>query len=158
ARIGRNQRSQERRCSMLASVALRGRRVLAGVVLGAGLVATAALAQSASQTGPPALPKIQPQKPIGAVRAPEKMVTLRKSAAVPHKPFELRDAKGKPIDPDQKVTLPDGKQVTAREYVDELNQIEKSLNAIGHSLRNRDTVPASLAVDKAAFTRQAEQA
>src|SRR5262249_26314138 len=71
--------------------------------------------------------------------------------------FELRDTNGKPIDPNQKVTLPDGKQVTAREYMDDLNRLEKALNGIGHSLRNRDTVPASLAVDEASFSRQAEQ-
>ena len=142
---------------MSCHLLLRGRRLLALAVVGAGFAATA-LAQSAAKTESFQLPKLQPQKPIGAVRIPVSKIAMKQNPAIQHQPFTLRDAKGKPIDPGLKVSSPDGKQVTAREYVDELNEVEKALNALGHSLRNRDAAPASLAVDQAALTRQTDLA
>jgi hypothetical protein len=140
---------------MLFSKLIRRRLLLSAVVLGSGV--TVVMAQKAGQNGPPSLPRLQAQKAISALKVPEKAVRLTKAAPVPHKPFELRDANNQPINPNQTFKLPDGTQVTAREHVDELNRLEKALNGIGHSLRDRNAIPASLAVDNAQFARQSEE-
>jgi len=53
-------------------------------------------------------------------------------------PFTLVDSKGNAIAPNKRVTLKNGKATTAQTYINELNAIEKKLNAQGYSLRNKD--------------------
>src|SRR5689334_14918141 len=52
-------------------------------------------------------------------------------SAIIFKPFELVDNNGKKIPPGQTITLPSGKQITAKEYEEQLNEIEQKLNASG---------------------------
>jgi len=49
--------------------------------------------------------------------------------------FEMVDADGKPISPQTKMELSNGRVVTAQEFYDSLNRIERGLNKMGHSLR-----------------------
>lgn len=49
--------------------------------------------------------------------------------------FDMVDASGKPISPQTKMELSNGRVVTAQEFYDSLNRIEKGLNKMGHSLR-----------------------
>lgn len=65
---------------------------------------------------------------------------------VAFKPFELKDKNGRAIDPNEMVTLKNGKKVTAKQAIDQLNDIERKLNAQGFSLRNPQTSNASSTV------------
>ena len=71
--------------------------------------------------------------------------------AIPFKPFELLDSNGRAVPPDRPVTLRSGKQITAQEYINRLNQIEKKLNSQGHTLRNKKPVVISQTVTGEAF-------
>ncbi|WP_296380147.1 hypothetical protein [Winogradskyella sp.] len=51
-------------------------------------------------------------------------------------PFKLEDDNGKPISPNEKITLKTGKIITAQELIDKTNDLERKLNKQGYSLRN----------------------
>ena len=73
---------------------------------------------------------------------PQKTEVLRRPA-IKHVPFEMLDYRTKtpkPMKADELMEpFPDGrKQMTAGEYYKELNRIEKDLNTIGHTLRDKD--------------------
>lgn len=62
---------------------------------------------------------------------------------VPFKPIEMADKNGRPIPPDEVITLSNGRKMTAAEYFKEINEIEQKLNSRGYSLRNNQEVVAS---------------
>ncbi len=69
---------------------------------------------------------------------------------IPFKPIPMVDKNGKVIPANQMVTLPSGKQITAAEYFDRLNVLERKLNAQGHSLRDtRRSVVSRIVTPKA---------
>ena len=49
--------------------------------------------------------------------------------------FDMVDAAGRTIGPQDKMELSNGRVVTAQEFYDSLNRIERGLNKVGHSLR-----------------------
>ena len=58
---------------------------------------------------------------------------------------EFRDPKtNAAIRPDQTITLRNGKSITGKDYVDQLNTLEGQLNAYGYSLHDRRTQPLEL--------------
>jgi hypothetical protein len=61
-----------------------------------------------------------------------------KPQAVPYKPFRLLHPQtGKEVAPGALLKLPTGKTVQAGAYYQELNKLEKKLNALGHSLKDK---------------------
>lgn len=56
--------------------------------------------------------------------------------ALVFRPFDMVNATGKPIKPTDTLTLSNGKVVSAKDFYDSLNRIEKGLNASGYSLRD----------------------
>jgi hypothetical protein len=73
---------------------------------------------------------------------PQKTEVLRRPP-IKHVPFEMLDYRTKtpkPMKADELMApFPDGRrQMTAGEYYKELNRIEKDLNGIGHTLRDKD--------------------
>lgn len=58
-----------------------------------------------------------------------------KKATIPYKPFEMVDKNGKKIDPNETISV-NGKNENAKSFFDKLNEIEKSQNAKGYSLRD----------------------
>jgi hypothetical protein len=77
-----------------------------------------------------------------ATLAPQKVEVLRRPP-IPHQPFEMLDYSTRQPRPmranEMMKPFPDGRRsMTAGEYYKELNRIEKDLNAIGHTLRDKD--------------------
>jgi hypothetical protein len=63
-------------------------------------------------------------------------IKVNKRPPIAFAPFEMRDQKtGKPIPPDEQITLANGKRMTVRQYFDQINDLEKKLNSNGFSLR-----------------------
>jgi hypothetical protein len=78
------------------------------------------------------------------VTADEPIYNLHSKTPITNfKPFTLTDSTGKSIPPNQMVTLKNGKQMTAQEYVTQLNAYEAKFNAIGHSLHTEKNVEIS---------------
>lgn len=69
-------------------------------------------------------------------------IQVNKRAAIQFKPFNrsVDPRTGKAIAPNARVTLPNGKTVTATAYFDALDTVEKNLNAQGYSLRGPEKV------------------
>lgn len=70
--------------------------------------------------------------PSGRVVRPNSYAFLK---PVPFTPFKYELPPGHPVDPNSKITLPTGKVVTVREYIDSLNRIERGLAQVGHTMR-----------------------
>ena len=66
-------------------------------------------------------------------------------------PFRLEDKDGKAISPSKKVTLKNGNTITAQQFVNKANAIEKKLNAEGYTLRNNDNKIASKTITPSEF-------
>ncbi len=63
-----------------------------------------------------------------------------KTETMPFVPFEMiSPTTGKTLRWNDKVLLPDGKSVTAQEYFDQLNEMERFISSTGHSLRSQNT-------------------
>jgi hypothetical protein len=86
---------------------------------------------------------------------------------IPFKPFELTDAKGKPIiDPrtgkpitrDTVVRLPNGKSITYGKWFDILNALERQNNALGYSLREHKSKAQNVEIAESAVDRSLLQA
>jgi hypothetical protein len=75
-------------------------------------------------------------QPVPAEVRSDKIV-VKKAAPIAFKPFDILDpSNGKPISRDAKLpTLPNGKTLTAGQYYDELNKLERQFNALGRSLK-----------------------
>ncbi|MDV7139376.1 hypothetical protein R3X28_10840 [Maribacter sp. TH_r10] len=72
-------------------------------------------------------------------------------AAIKFVPFKLEDKKGNPIPPNRKVTLKNGKVITALQLLNETNALEKKLNSKGYSLRINDEKVVSRTVTDTKF-------
>jgi hypothetical protein len=93
-------------------------------------------------------------------RLPASLITVHKQPAIPHKPFPmLHPQTGQAIQAETMLTLPNGKQIKAGEYYAQLNQWEKKLNALGHTLRDagKRVVLQENKVDKASLSAQAQK-
>ncbi len=66
-------------------------------------------------------------------------------------PFKLEDKNGNPIPPNKRVSLKDGRVITAQQYLNETNALEKKLNSQGYSLRNNDEKVVSRTVTNKKF-------
>jgi len=92
---------------------------------------------------PPAL-----SVPMSSLKSPEpmrikdKLVKINKRQPLSFQPFEVVDpATGSPVDPETTLTLPNGRQLPAKDYYEQLNKLEESFNRIGYSLNlKRDPV------------------
>ena len=76
---------------------------------------------------------------------------------IPYIPFELKNNAGLPIDPESMISLPSGKRITMREYIEKLNNFEKQLNEIGYSLRNDSSIVISRMITDNKFKEQRVQ-
>src|SRR6266853_502207 len=84
------------------------------------------------------------QNPQAEIKAPpvegqlkQDQIVVNRRPAIPFKPFDVIDPKtGKPTSRDTMLSLPNGKKLTAGQYWDEINKLERQLNAEGHTLRS----------------------
>ena len=67
-------------------------------------------------------------------------------APIPFRPFELKDKNGAPVQPNRPFTLRNGRTITAKEFIEKLNEIEKKANAQGYTLRSSTPVVVSKTV------------
>lgn len=63
-------------------------------------------------------------------------------------PFKLEDKDGNPISPNKRVSLKNGKIITAQEFIDRLNTLEQKLNSKGFSLRDNGNRIVSKTITK----------
>jgi hypothetical protein len=85
----------------------------------------------AKTTAKAAITKVSPKTELAAA-----LIQSYKRAPIPYKAWEMRHPQdGKACKPGDMLTLPNGKQVTAKDYYDQLNRLEKQFNAVGHTLR-----------------------
>jgi len=96
--------------------------------------------------------------PVKQVQMQPNAIQLNKRAAVAYKAFDMLDPKTKqPVSADAVITLDNGKQMKAGEYYAELNRLEKSLNALGYSLRTDKKVNLGQSrINPASFAKQAQ--
>ncbi|MCF6349337.1 MAG: hypothetical protein L3J20_13770 [Flavobacteriaceae bacterium] len=66
-------------------------------------------------------------------------------------PFKLEDKNGKAISPSKKVTLKNGKIITAQQFVNRANEVEKKLNAKGYTLRKTHEQLVSKTITKSRY-------
>mgnify|MGYP001791439435 CR=1 FL=1 len=96
-------------------------------------------------------------KKIESVQLDKNLIRVIKKKPIEFKAFDIRDPEtGKPISPNQILTLPNGKKVRAREYYAQLNKFEREFNQIGYSLRQpgeKITIQEST-IDKRELQRQ----
>ncbi len=87
-----------------------------------------------------ALPKVFRRVPVIRLRANLLETTRAARHSIPFKPFEMVNPRTrKPLDPNTKITLPDKRVVTVKQFYDQANSIEEQLNKRGYSLRSDDT-------------------
>jgi hypothetical protein len=89
---------------------------------------------------------------------PAALIQAVKRAPVPHKPWKMAHPEtGKEVQPGEMLTLPNGKQVQAKDYYDQLNRMEKQFNGLGHSLRDtaKKVLLQETKIDKARMKAQA---
>jgi hypothetical protein len=97
--------------------------------------------------------------PTVPVVFPQEALKLESKPAIKFVPFEMVDFKtGKPVAPTAMLTLPDGKQVQAKAFYDQLNQYEEWFSAHGTSIRqpqeHAEIEIASIPVDTELLQRQ----
>jgi hypothetical protein len=137
-------------------------RLLAGMLAGALVLPVFAWAQNerpVERIAPQAIVKLPPQRAI----FPRERLQVATRPAIKFEPFEMLDPKTrKPIAPTELIRLPNGKQVPAKEYYDQLNQFEKWLTEHGQTVRRpqREAVTelGRLPVDEPLLRRQIEEA
>lgn len=103
--------------------------------------------------------RAQEEEPSG--NAQTEVNVIKGDAQKTFEPFELKDpATGNPISADQKLTLPDGREVNAGEYYAELNRFEQEFNQLGYSLRDNvgeKTIQESISRDQERFSPQLQK-
>lgn len=103
--------------------------------------------------------RAQEEEPAG--NAQTEVNVIKGDAQKTFEPFELKDpATGNPISADQKLTLPDGREVNAGEYYAELNRFEQEFNQLGYSLRDNvgeRTIQESISRDQERFSPQIQK-
>ncbi|MGZ5220336.1 MAG: hypothetical protein ACXWC7_09660, partial [Chitinophagaceae bacterium] len=95
------------------------------------------------KTASQAAPVLKMSAPGVVISAASPVLKTNSRVPIAFKPFELKDKNARIINPNEKVTLKNGKTLTAKAAIDELNAIEKKLNAQGYSLRDGGAVNAS---------------
>ncbi len=105
------------------------------------------------------LVKLPPQRAV----FPKEKLQIASRPAIRFVPFEMLDPETKkPIAPTAIIKLPNGKQATAKEYYDQLNQYEQWLSERGLTLRQPQHTAiielAKVPVDEQLLRRQIEQA
>jgi hypothetical protein len=112
---------------------VRPRRILGALALGlllAGAIAIEAKAPPCPNTCAATTVTSKPPK----LRADRQLFQAPKAPAIPFKPFVLQDAKGNSIDPSTTITWAKGIAMPAGDYLTQLNDLEKMLNARGQTL------------------------
>src|SRR5262249_23748825 len=92
------------------------------------------------------------------IHVPADHVEVHKKPSIAFKAFPMVDPKtGKPVSATTKVELPGGQQMPAEEFYRKLNQLEKDLCAIGHTLRGKgETRLAQVKTNHEAASKQVE--
>jgi hypothetical protein len=86
-----------------------------------------------------------PWPPPDAMMVDPQAIRTNKRPAIPFRPFELIDPKtNKPVPLDTLISPGEGRTMSAGEYYEEVNRVEKQLNQIGYSLRNPEAAPIQL--------------
>lgn len=134
--------------SLFKSSCLRAVFLVVAIVGGSVIVSAQSITESRFHNGQPVIKKFA----TATIKAP---TTLATPTPIVFNPFKCEIPPRHPVNPNTKITLPNGKVVTAQEYIDSLNQIEKGLNQYGHSMRE----PSGAAIgvrfaDAAQFQRQ----
>ncbi|MBS1496861.1 MAG: hypothetical protein JSU03_08260 [Bacteroidetes bacterium] len=91
------------------------------------------LKQTAAQS-----PVITKQMASIVISESDSRLKVERKTPIPFKPFDMVDLKGRKIDPNE-TTVINGKKITAREFFDKLNEIERDQNGKGYSIRNEKT-------------------
>lgn len=78
--------------------------------------------------------KVELKTPLVLNPSSARIITIKKTP-IPFKPFELSFFK---ITKNQIITLENGNKITGEEFLKEINDIEKKLNALGYSLRDKE--------------------
>ncbi|MFN3698845.1 MAG: hypothetical protein ACK4SU_01450 [Dictyoglomus sp.] len=78
--------------------------------------------------------KIDLKTPLVLSPSSSRIITIKKPP-IPFKPFDLTFFK---ITKNQIITLENGNKITGEEFLKEINDIEKKLNALGYSLRDKE--------------------
>ena len=84
--------------------------------------------------------------PVSLAVGDPRVKMLRKTP-IAFQPIPLKDNTGKAIPANQMLTLKNGRQMTAQQYVAELNEFERKLNAEGYSLRKKESPTTSETVN-----------
>jgi hypothetical protein len=134
---------------------------LTGVVV--GLTQLAGFAQGPVREVQRAAPTESVKLPAQRAVLPAEKLQIETRPVIKFVPFEMVDPETKkPIAPTAIIKLPNGKQGTAKEVYDELNQYEQWLNQRGHTLRQTQHVAvvelARVPVDEQLLRRQIEEA
>jgi hypothetical protein len=129
------------------------------IVLLTPLAAFAQGEKPIERAAPTELVKLPPQRAV----FPKEKLQIVARPAIKFVPFEMVDPETKkPIAPTAIIKLPNGKQGTAKEYYDQLNQYEQWLSEHGQTLRqpqhNAVIELARVPVDEQLLRRQIEQA
>jgi hypothetical protein len=86
-------------------------------------------------------PAKQPPKDLKTVKLEDKLFKELTNKAVTYKAFAIEDLKtGKPIAAETMITLSNKKTMKASTYYANLNDLEKRINALGHSLRDKKPI------------------
>jgi hypothetical protein len=112
---------------------------MAGLLLlvgGWGLSAPVPKGSPPTSTKAPAKADVRKSSPKAQLAAA--LIQSRKQAPIPHKPWKMAHPEtGKEVQPEEMLPkLPNGKQVQAKDYFDQLNRMEKHFNGLGHSTRD----------------------
>jgi hypothetical protein len=111
---------------------MRWRRILGA--LGGLLLAGAIAIEAQSPPCPNACAATTTTPKLPRLHADRKLFQAPKPAAIPFKPFVLQNANGNPIDPSTTITWAKGVAMPAGDYLTNLNDLEKMLNARGQTL------------------------
>ena len=85
------------------------------------------------------LPRIQQKAQVIRLKQNVLDAPQFRRSAIPFQKFEMVSPSGKPLDPNQIIPLPDGRKITVKEFYDQSNKVEESLNQRGYSLRTAGT-------------------
>jgi hypothetical protein len=105
------------------------------IALGIALSAAVA-AQVPATAAPIGIGKIRPIGGSAATQVDAQDIEGNNRPPIPFKPFAMADPRnGRPISPDEIITLKSGKRMKASEFFAQLNELERQFNAMGHTLR-----------------------
>lgn len=105
----------------------------------------------------PVREQVRPEPPPTAVIQTPRGIAVVKKSPRPYVRFEVNEL-GPGGTPDRPLTLPNGKRMTAAQYLEEINRHEAQLNALGYSLRDEGEEPIVLSQPTIAGTALRSQA